>query len=355
MYCRNCGIDFDGPACPRCGSNAASQHLYDVSKNTILAGEYEGQIITRPIGLAFCSEDIFSIDHIYCYRKLYHPTIADAIPLYISLGNDKGFIVEVNDKVFEEISESCPENSSVGIPTKTRQMYEAIKYFRNLTPEEYNAKKERYRKFEPYKKQQELAAQELLDKMKEEPVDRSARSQRTARNANFQQDTNNPDLSGRTRRVHKKKKPNYIPYIALGVILILIISIFAFCQSKKDDEPNTVITNATVEDVAIALGLEGGEEKIFDAIGAIAGRGFIIPPAEETEEATGEQVEIYQFDTASEAWKTIEDTGVLFVPELEELMPDGFVWAAYRNGIALLFIGEPNQEIIDNFKALNFG
>ena len=100
-----------------------------------------------------------------------------------------------------------------------------------------------------------------------------------------------------------------------------------------NDAETNVKKEVTIDEVALALGLTGGEETFYNMIGAIDGK-----------EYNGGNVELYQFDEDSSDYKKmISGEGVL--------KP-----AAYKDGIVLLFaLGvQADTELVDAFNELEF-
>lgn len=102
-------------------------------------------------------------------------------------------------------------------------------------------------------------------------------------------------------------------------------------EEVMEEEQNT---EKSVDAVAEALGLEGGEETMYNAIGAIDGKEF-----------NDGTVEIYLFDENSAEYEAIDET---------ETINGIQVWE--NDGMVLMFPAgqEPDQVLIDKFEALDF-
>ena len=131
----------------------------------------------------------------------------------------------------------------------------------------------------------------------------------------------------------------------LSILLVLALCFsFAACgggESGGDVNENNDGGNVetvkkiekNIDAVAAELGFEGGEETLYEFIGATAGK-----------EYNEGAVELYQFDVDSDVYKGIEDTG-----EVSSIKV-----AAYKDGIALIFAGDVDQTIVDAFNAIEF-
>ena len=130
----------------------------------------------------------------------------------------------------------------------------------------------------------------------------------------------------------------------LCVLCALCIMVsFAACSSAPKEAPEdatkapettTVSSNAidkNIDAVAEYLGYTDGEETLYNMIGANAGK-----------EYDGGNFELYEFTEDSESYQTAINGGGLVKA------------AAYKDGIVLVFAGEANQELIDQFNAIEF-
>ena len=135
----------------------------------------------------------------------------------------------------------------------------------------------------------------------------------------------------------------------LFTLLLVLVMAFAMVACEDADiDPEEATEDAgkagsvkevrmpekSVDAVAAELGLEGGEETTYNAIGAIAGKQF-----------NGGAVELYQFDEASAEYEAIDET---------EAINGIRVWE--NDGMVLMFPEgkAADQAMINKFEALDF-
>jgi len=104
-------------------------------------------------------------------------------------------------------------------------------------------------------------------------------------------------------------------------------------QSSQNKDESEGEIEIKIDYVAEKLGLTGESEVLYGLIGAIAGKQY-----------NGGDVELYQFDENSDAYKDLIARKTYLIP------------AAYKNGVVLIFaLGvEPDQNLVDAFNALDF-
>lgn len=122
---------------------------------------------------------------------------------------------------------------------------------------------------------------------------------------------------------------------------LLVIVSFTACSSTSNNAPETTISKTTtansnaidknIDAVAEYLGYTDGEETLYNMIGATAGK-----------EYDGGNFELYEFTEDSESYQAAINGGGLVKA------------AAYKDGIVLVFAGEANQKLIDQFNAIEF-
>lgn len=122
--------------------------------------------------------------------------------------------------------------------------------------------------------------------------------------------------------------------------LFVMVS-FTACSSTSNNAPETTTSKTTtansnaidknIDAVAEYLGYTDGEETLYNMIGATAGK-----------EYDGGNFELYEFTEDSESYQTAINGGGLVKA------------AAYKDGIVLVFAGEANQKLIDQFNAIEF-
>lgn len=131
--------------------------------------------------------------------------------------------------------------------------------------------------------------------------------------------------------------------ISLSVILCLMFVACGGGDTSNEEttakEAPVVTTEAakpaiekSVDAVAAELGLTGGKETLYEYIGAIAGKEF-----------NGGEVEIYQFEIGSKAYKEIEKSQTV----------SGVKVSAYNNGFALIFPNNEDGKVIKSFKDIS--
>lgn len=102
-------------------------------------------------------------------------------------------------------------------------------------------------------------------------------------------------------------------------------------NTAEGSDTNTVKIEKNIDAVAEHLGLKDGSETAYSMIGAKAGK-----------EYNDGAVELYQFDEDSAEYEAItKDEGSVKA-------------AAHKDGIVLLFTGDPDQDMIKKFKAIEF-
>lgn len=121
--------------------------------------------------------------------------------------------------------------------------------------------------------------------------------------------------------------------LLLTVILIMGMTACGSSSSNQEEDADVVKIEKNIDATAEALEFTGGEETMYEFIGATAGK-----------EYNDGEVELYQFDENSDAYKEIESSGTVA----------GIEVAAYKDGIALIFANEADQTIIDNFNAIQY-
>lgn len=122
---------------------------------------------------------------------------------------------------------------------------------------------------------------------------------------------------------------------------LLVMVSFTACSSTSNNAPETTTSKTTtansnaidknIDAVAEYLGYTDGEETLYNMIGATAGK-----------EYDGGNFELYEFTEDSESYQTAINGGGLVKA------------AAYKDGIVLVFAGEANQKLIDQFNAIEF-
>lgn len=122
---------------------------------------------------------------------------------------------------------------------------------------------------------------------------------------------------------------------------LLVMISFTACSSTSNNAPETTTSKTTtansnaidknIDAVAEYLGYTDGEETLYNMIGATAGK-----------EYDGGNFELYEFTEDSESYQTAINGGGLVKA------------AAYKDGIVLVFAGEANQKLIDQFNAIEF-
>lgn len=125
--------------------------------------------------------------------------------------------------------------------------------------------------------------------------------------------------------------------LILSVILLIGMTACGGSDSSSDKEKGSEAKVVKIENnidaTAEALDLSNGEETMYQLIGATAGK-----------EYNSGEVELYQFDESSEAYKEIESSGTV----------SGIEVAAYKDGIALIFANETDQTIINEFNKIQY-
>lgn len=121
--------------------------------------------------------------------------------------------------------------------------------------------------------------------------------------------------------------------LLLSVILIIGMTACGSNSSDQGKDAEVVKIEKNIDATAEALEFTGGEETMYAFIGATAGK-----------EYNDGNVELYQFDENSDAYKEIESSGTVA----------GIEVAAYKDGIALIFPNEADQTIIDKFNAIQY-
>ncbi len=103
--------------------------------------------------------------------------------------------------------------------------------------------------------------------------------------------------------------------------------------SQNEEKIKMEKTDRTLDAVAIKLGLEGGTETFYSVIGAIGGK-----------EYNEGQVELYQFEEKSDAYKQI----------IGENSPIKI--SAYKEGFVILFPNgtKEDSDIVNAFKSIEF-
>lgn len=127
-----------------------------------------------------------------------------------------------------------------------------------------------------------------------------------------------------------------ITTIVLSLILCFSLSACG-SAATPNKETTTESTQSAIEKnvdaVAAELKLTGGSETMYEYIGAIAGKEF-----------NDGEVEVYQFETDSSAYKEIEQNQSI----------SGIAVSAYNDGFALIFPNNADDDIIKDFNALTF-
>lgn len=109
-------------------------------------------------------------------------------------------------------------------------------------------------------------------------------------------------------------------------------------SSPESDEPaqeEVKKVEKSFDAVEAELGLSNGEETLYQFINATMGK-----------EYNGGEVELYQFDEDSDAYKAIEDGTFADTYNLEV--------AGYNGGFALIFPNEVDSALVDKLEAIVF-